>query len=162
MAVIQVDSLGRVAADVQEISGDAAAADNAESDYDGTGYAKLNSTTGLIDNGVTAAKVATGAIDADAVAADVATELATGAGMLLAFGTCDGDSTTTTCEDAALTQADGFWSNWAAIVVSGHPARCVRGFVSASDRLTWTPALTSSAASVSYRLLAAPECRSFP
>ncbi len=37
---------GNLNADVMAISGDAAAADNMELDYDGTGYAKANSTIG--------------------------------------------------------------------------------------------------------------------
>lgn len=41
-----MESDGMVAADVQEVSGDATAADNVEADYDGTGYNKSNSTIG--------------------------------------------------------------------------------------------------------------------
>ena len=46
--------------DVGAVSGDATAADNIESDYDGTGYAKANSTIGTatdVTNGVTASTV---------------------------------------------------------------------------------------------------------
>lgn len=40
------DSNGRVSSDVTAVSGDSGAADNLELDYDGTGYAKANSTIG--------------------------------------------------------------------------------------------------------------------
>lgn len=46
--------------DVGAVSGDATAADNIEADYDGTGYAKANSTIGTatdVSNGVTASTV---------------------------------------------------------------------------------------------------------
>lgn len=44
--IINAASNGRVPANAEEISGDATAADNMELDYDGTGYAKANSTIG--------------------------------------------------------------------------------------------------------------------
>src|SRR3990167_9187505 len=53
---------------VTAISGDTVAADNAELDYGGTGYAKTNSTTGLLAGAITSAKFAAGAIDAAAIA----------------------------------------------------------------------------------------------
>lgn len=80
-----VDSSGRVAANVTQISGDATAADNAEAFFDGTGYAGTNNviptvTTltnpvtagtvsdktgyGLADNAITAAKINDGALTA--------------------------------------------------------------------------------------------------
>lgn len=42
------DTTTVVQADVAQISGDSTAADNLELDYDGTGYAKANSTVGLV------------------------------------------------------------------------------------------------------------------
>lgn len=73
---------------VTQVSGDATAADNAESFFDGTGYAGTNNTiptvtnvttvnglaanvitaTSINNDAITAAKIATGAIDADAIA----------------------------------------------------------------------------------------------
>lgn len=67
---------------VAQISGDATAANNCESFFDGTGYAGTGNTiptvttvNGLAANVITAASIATGAIDADALAADAGTEI---------------------------------------------------------------------------------------
>lgn len=73
---------GRIDANVGAISADATAADNAESFFDGTGYAgtgnvipTVTSVTGIASGGITAASIATGAIDADALAADAVDEI---------------------------------------------------------------------------------------
>lgn len=62
-----------VYADVQAISNDSTAADNLEADYDGTGYAKSNSTIGTTTNltnaNPTAATIADAVWDEDIVAA---------------------------------------------------------------------------------------------
>ena len=83
-----------VSANVTQISGDTTAADNAESFFDGTGYAGTNNViplvtttttatnvttvNGLAANVITAASIATGAIDADALATDAVNEIADG------------------------------------------------------------------------------------
>jgi hypothetical protein len=75
-----VDAAGNVAADVVEISGDATAANNLELDYDGTGYAKANSTIGTataVTNQVTADVTA---ISGDAAAANNAESFFDGTG----------------------------------------------------------------------------------
>lgn len=73
---------GVVSADAVQLSGDAAAANNAESFFDGTGYAGTNNViptvttvNGLAAGAITAAAIATGAIDADALAADAIDEI---------------------------------------------------------------------------------------
>ncbi len=73
---------GVVSADAVQLSGDAAAANNAESFFDGTGYAGTNNViptvttvNGLAAGAITAAVIATGAIDADALAADAVDEI---------------------------------------------------------------------------------------
>lgn len=88
-------SSGRAAADVAAISGDVTAADNAESFFDGTGYAGTGNTipavttvNGLAANvvtamsiasgSITAGKFASGAIDATALATDAVAEIADG------------------------------------------------------------------------------------
>lgn len=69
------DASNPVIVDVVKINGGTAVVTNLEDDYDGTGYAKANSTIGLVDGAITAAKVATGAIDADALATDAVNEI---------------------------------------------------------------------------------------
>lgn len=69
------DASNPVIVDVAKINGSTAVVTNLEDDYDGTGYAKANSTVGLVDGAITAAKVATGAIDADALATDAVNEI---------------------------------------------------------------------------------------
>ena len=73
---------------VAQLSGDSAAADNAEAFFDGTGYAGTNnviptvtSVTGVAAGGIAAASFAAGAIDAAAIAANAigASEIADGA-----------------------------------------------------------------------------------
>lgn len=73
---------GVVSADAVQLSGDATAANNAESFFDGTGYAGTNNViptvttvNGLAAGAITAAAIATGAIDADALAADAIDEI---------------------------------------------------------------------------------------
>lgn len=74
-----------VSANVTQISGDTAAADNAEAFFDGTGYAGTNNViptvttvNGLAAGVITAAAIATNAIDADAIAADAIAEIQAG------------------------------------------------------------------------------------
>jgi hypothetical protein len=84
-AAVPITGGGLVSADVTAISTDTAAADNAESFFDGTGYAGTGNTipavtvvNGLASGSITAAAIATGAIDADALAADAVAEIADG------------------------------------------------------------------------------------
>jgi len=75
-----------LSADVVQISGDSAAADNLEAAADGSGYnlgggsVVAASVTGAVGSvaagGITAASIATGAVDADALAADAGAKLA--------------------------------------------------------------------------------------
>lgn len=86
--VIYPEELGDVRVDVGQISGDATAADNAESFFDGTGYPGTNNvipTTTTVTNGVTiadgaitAAKIATDALTAAKLAADAVSEIQNG------------------------------------------------------------------------------------
>jgi hypothetical protein len=83
--ILYPEEAGDVRVDVVQISGDTTAADNAESFFDGTGYAGTNnviptvSTVNALASGsITAAVVATGAIDADAIATDAVTEIQSG------------------------------------------------------------------------------------
>lgn len=79
-----------VSADVVSISGDATAADNLELDYDGTGYAKANSTIGTCttntdmrgtDSAATAAALATAQTDLDTITGSDGVTLATAQGL---------------------------------------------------------------------------------
>lgn len=76
--------------DVTKISGDATAANNLELDYDGTGYAKANSTIGTCttntdmrgtDSAATASALATVDSNVDAILVDTAEIGAAGAGL---------------------------------------------------------------------------------
>lgn len=101
-----------VNANVTQISGDSVAADNAESFFDGTGYAGTNNVipsvttvtgnvngnvggnvTGSVGSvatgGITALSIATDAIDADAIAADAITEIQNGLATSAALATVD-------------------------------------------------------------------------
>lgn len=89
--VLYPEELGDLRVDVGQISGDATAADNAESFFDGTGYAGTNNViptvtttttatnvttvNGLAANVITATSIATDAIDADSLKADAVIEI---------------------------------------------------------------------------------------
>jgi hypothetical protein len=136
-SILQTTEWAARLADVVKLSGDATAADNAEADYDGTGYAKSNSTIGTTTTntdmrGTDSAALASvctegrlAELDAanlpattDDTLADTAVIGALGAGLTditdrlpaaLAKGTAD-SGTTTTMVDAALTEADtDYW-----------------------------------------------------
>lgn len=99
-AAVPITAGGLVSADVTAISTDTVAANNAESFFDGTGYAGTGNAiptvgvTGSVSGnvlgdvegsvaavaagGITASSIATGAIDADALATDAVTEIAAG------------------------------------------------------------------------------------
>lgn len=86
-----------LAVDVHRISGDTAAADNAESFFDGTGYAGTNNViptvttvTGIAAGGITAASIATDAIDSDAIAASAVTEIQSGLATAASLSTVEG------------------------------------------------------------------------
>ncbi len=85
---------GVVSADAVALSGDTTAANNAESFFDGTGYAGTNNVipavtmvNGLAAGTITAAVIATGAIDADAIATDAVTEIQSGLALASALTT---------------------------------------------------------------------------
>lgn len=94
-ATRQIDDLayGTVSANMVQISGDTTAADNAESFFDGTGYAGTGNViptvtaAGLADGAITAAKIAADAITAAKLAADVTTEIQSGLLTSTAFDT---------------------------------------------------------------------------
>lgn len=74
--VIYPEELGDIRVDVGQISGDATAADNAESFFDGTGYAGTNNvipTVATVTNVTTVNGLASGVITATSIAADAIT-----------------------------------------------------------------------------------------
>ena len=92
----------QIGVNVVQISEDATAANNAESFFDGTGYAGTNNViptvttatnvttvNGLAAGVITAAAIATNAIDADALAADAVTEIQSGLATAAALTTID-------------------------------------------------------------------------
>lgn len=93
---------GNMKADALALSGDTVAADNAESFFDGTGYAGTNNViplvtavttvNGLAANVITATAIATNAIDADALAADAVTEIQAGLATSAALATVQADT----------------------------------------------------------------------
>jgi hypothetical protein len=107
-----------IAANVTQISGDATAADNAESFFDGTGYAGTNNVIPTVSNvtaiatgGITAGSIAADAIGASELAADAATEIATAvwATATRSLTVLDEDSTTLDL-DATIRAAVGMSS----------------------------------------------------
>ena len=101
-AAVPITAGGLVSADVTAISTDTTAANNAESFFDGTGYAGTNNViptvttatnvttvNGLAAGVITAAAIATNAIDADALAADAVTEIQSGLATAAALTTID-------------------------------------------------------------------------
>lgn len=91
--ILYPEEAGDVRVNVTQLSGDGTAADNAESFFDGTGYAGTNNViplvtttttatavttvNGLANNVITAAAIAADAIGASELAADAATEIGT-------------------------------------------------------------------------------------
>ncbi len=174
--------------DVTKVSGDSTAADNLELDYDGTGYAKANSTIGTCTTNtdlVTAAAVRTemdsnstqlaaivadtnelqgdwtdaGRLDTilDAILTDTGTTLPLSLPAALTKGTADSGSTTT-CVDAARTEADtDYWAGSYIRFSTGLAAgqtRLITGFTPASDTITFAPATTGAVASTdAYEIL---------
>lgn len=123
--VLYPEEGGDIRVDVTMISGDATAADNAESFFDGTGYAGTNNViptvttvNGLANNAITAnsiaanaitaAKIATDAIDADAIAADAVTEIQSGLSTLNAAGVRSAVGLASANLDTQLTAIDDF------------------------------------------------------
>jgi hypothetical protein len=145
-----VDSSGRPIVDVDCLDTDCTAGANIKSFFNGGAYESAGTIAYNADWNAEIQSEVEDALDK---------------GLVVARGTCDAGSNTTRCEDdAVLTQADGFWSNRVAIVVSGHGPRCVRGFESTDNRLTWlTPdALPVEADGLAFVLVSAPSCRTFP
>ena len=79
-------------------------------------------------------------------------------GGLLFSGTADAGGTTTTIDDAALTEADDIWTgNWVLITsgTSANQMRLITDFDAATDVLTFAPALSSSiGAGVTFEIYA--------
>jgi hypothetical protein len=102
-------SAARIPADVTAISGDTTAADNAESFFDGTGYAGTNnviptvtSVTAIATGGITAGSIAADAIGASELAADAVTEIQSGLATAAALATAQSDLDTITGSDGAV------------------------------------------------------------
>lgn len=76
--VLYPQEAGDIPVDIQSISGDATAADNAESFFDGTGYAGTNNVIPTVSSvatgGITSSSFAAGAINAAAIASDAITD----------------------------------------------------------------------------------------
>lgn len=75
---------------------------------------------------------------------------------ILASGTAQSGSTTTLV-DSALTEADDFYNDWSAIIVSGYPPRCVTDFASGGT-VTFSPALPSAVTTDAYRIVQESAC----
>jgi hypothetical protein len=79
--------------DIGAISGDTTAADNMELDYDGTGYAKANSTVGTVTDVTNQVSANVTAISGDTTAADTLEAM------------CDGSTTGAVVADGSNTSA---------------------------------------------------------
>lgn len=106
--------------DMYSISDDATAADNAELDYDGTGYNKSNSTIG------TATALSTSAYDQiaddvwdEALSGHVAAGSAGASLYIIRSGTAQAGSTTSITLDASASASDDFYNNQRIYIVSG-------------------------------------------
>lgn len=162
------DATTPVLVDVVKISGDATAADNAESYFDGTGYAGTANTTGLASGSVTAAVIADGAIDAAtfasgaitaaAIAADAigASELATdavteiaaavAAAIAVVSGTAVAAGGSTLTLAATASAVNDAYLNQVVVITAGTGAgqiRRITGYVGATKVATvataWSP-----------------------
>ena len=104
-------SSGRVPADAQALSGDTTAADNAESFFDGTGYAGTNNVIPLVTTTTTATNVTTvnglaaGVITAASIAADAITAAKVADGTIDAATFAAGAITATVIADNAIDTA---------------------------------------------------------
>lgn len=139
--------------DIEAISGDATAANNAEAFFDGTGYAGTGNTIPTVTtttNVTTVNGLAANVITAAATAADFATEV-----RALASGTAD-SGTTTTLVDAARTEGDNdWWAGQILVMTSGTlagQARQITGFVAATDTITVYPAFTATVGTQTYEI----------
>lgn len=83
-------------------------------------------------------------------------------GFILIDGTATSGTTGTLADTSALTQADDYWNNWAAVVVAGYAPRCIRDFDATTDTITFYPVLPSAVSTDEYVIVSAPSCRSFP
>lgn len=123
--------------DMFSISDDATAANNAESDYDGTGYDKSNSTIGTCTT------------NTDMRGTDSAV-------TVLVSGTAD-SGTTTTMVDAARTEADtNYWVGHIIRFTSGTisgQCRLITGFTPGTDTITFYPGTTQSVGTNTYEIL---------
>ncbi len=103
---------------------------------------------------ITADGIATDALGVDAFDAAALRQL----GGLLFSGTADAGGSTTTIDDAALTEADDIWTgNWVLITsgTSANQCRLIADFDAATDVLTFAPALSSAiGAGVTFEIYA--------
>ncbi len=78
--------------------------------------------------------------------------------VVVASGTCS-SGTSQTCVDAARTEADNYWVNYTAIIISGQ-ARCITGFTNSTHTLSWAPSplVSGSASGLVYTLIADANC----
>ena len=139
--------------DVEAISGDATAANNAEAFFDGTGYAGTGNTIPTVTtttNVTTVNGLAANVITAAATAADFSTEVRS-----IASGTAD-SGTTTTLVDAARTEGDADWWLGATLVMTSGTllgqARQIVDFDPATDTITVAPAFTATVGTQTYEI----------
>lgn len=147
---------GNMKADALALSGDTTAADNAESFFDGTGYAGTNNViptvttvNGLAANTITATSIASDAITAAKVASDVSAEIADGVWDEAASGhttagtygqalniiradTATAGTGTTITLDVSASAVDDFYKNDLIFITGGTgigQARVITGYV---------------------------------
>lgn len=107
---------GFIKADILAISGDATAADNAESFFDGTGYAGTNNvmpTVTTLTNGVNVDSIDAGAIDANSIAAAAGSKIADiviRRSFANAAASANGDTKTGRSLLGAIAKATNKWS----------------------------------------------------
>lgn len=115
-AVTTSSTTSKPEVDVHSISDDATAANNAELDYDGTGYAKANSTIGTCttntdmrgtDSAATAAALATAQADLDTITGTDGVTLATAQALYAPAKAGDAMALVTDAWDAAAVADDG-------------------------------------------------------
>lgn len=109
--VLYPQEAGDIPVDVQSISGDSTAADNAEAFFDGTGYAGTNNVIPTVSSvatgGITSSSFAAGAINAAALAADAITDAKVASDVTIASVTGAVGSVTADSVHTGTAQAGG-------------------------------------------------------
>lgn len=162
---------GDMRSDAVMISGDAAAANNAESFFDGTGYAGTNNVIPTVTNVTNAVSADVVSISGDSTAADnceaffddtgfAASNSSIGSAGASALVSSTADSgTTSTFVDATLTEADiDYWAGAIVHFTSGSidgQVRLITGFDPDTDTVTFWPATTQAVSTNTYRILPA-------